>query len=136
MSINEIKVFIFENCYKRIGFDKNISYNSMKHLYQKDLFLLANKLIKNIVDPINTKKHYKSFTIKENRESVKQSEIITYQSRSLKNPDNVNKKSFITEHPKTSYKLSKIIRQAENVGSDSFLNKDTVKSEHFLNEKI
>ena len=51
MSINEIKHFIFENYYKRIGFSKEISYYSMKRLENKDLLLLANKLIKNIPDP-------------------------------------------------------------------------------------
>ena len=30
MSINEIKDFIFENYYKRIGFSKEISYYSVK----------------------------------------------------------------------------------------------------------
>ena len=46
MSINEVKDFIFENYYKRIGISKKISYNSMKRLNKKDLLLLANKLIK------------------------------------------------------------------------------------------
>ena len=42
---------------------------------------------------------------------------------------------MITEHPKTSYKLSKTTRQAEKVGSDSSLCSDIKKSENFLNEK-
>ena len=37
MSVNEMKDFIFENSYKRIGFSKKISYNSMKRLNKKDL---------------------------------------------------------------------------------------------------
>ena len=31
MSVNEIREFIFENYYKRIGFSKENSYCSMKH---------------------------------------------------------------------------------------------------------
>ena len=125
-SINEIKDFIFGNCYKRIGFSKKISYNSMKHLTKKDLLSLPNKLIKNIPDPRNAKEHYQSFIIKKNRKSVKQSEIITYQPKFF---DIVGIKSIITEHPKTSYKLSKTIRQAEK-GSNSPLHRDTEKSEN------
>ena len=51
MSINEIKHFIFENYFKRVGFSKEINYYSIKRLENKDLLLLANKLIKNIPDP-------------------------------------------------------------------------------------
>ena len=43
-------------------------------------------------------------------------------------------KSIITEHPKTSHKLSKTIRQAKNLGSNTPLHIDT-KKESFLNEK-
>ena len=44
-------------------------------------------------------------------------------------------KSNITEHPKTSHKLSKTIIQAEKVSSNSSLYSDTKKSKNFLNEK-
>ena len=47
----------------------------------------------------------------------------------------VDIKSIITEHPKTSLKLSKTIRQAEKVGCNSSFYSDTKKQEHFLNEK-
>ena len=50
----------------------------MKSLNKKNLLLLTNKLIKNIPDPCNAKEYYKSFIIKGNRKSVKQSKIITY----------------------------------------------------------
>ena len=83
MWINEIKYFIFENCYKRIGFSKESSY-SMKCLNKKDLLMFTNKLIKNIPDPCSAKGHYESFIMKENRKSVKLSEIITYQPRTFK----------------------------------------------------
>ena len=48
MYFNEIRDFIFENYYKRIGFSKENSYYSMKRLKIKNLLLLANKLIENI----------------------------------------------------------------------------------------
>ena len=55
ISINKIKDIIFENYYKRIGFSKKVSYNSMKHLTKKYLLSLANTLIKNISGPRNAK---------------------------------------------------------------------------------
>ena len=75
----------------------------------------------------NAKKHYQSFIKKKNRKSVKQSEIIIYQSKSFENSDMVGIKSVVTEYPKTSHKLSKTIRQIEKVGSNSFLYSDTKK---------
>ena len=107
----------------------------MKRLNKKDLLLLAEKLIKNIPDPPNAKEHYKPFTIKENRKSIKRWEIITYQPRTFQNPNIVNIKSTTTEHPKTSHKLSKTIRPAVKVGSNSSLYNDTKKSENLFNEK-
>ena len=106
--INEIKDVIFENYYKRIGFSKKSRYSSMKRLNKKDLFLLANELGKSIPDPRNCIEHCKPFIIKE-KKSVKQSEMITYQPRTFQNPDIVDIKLFITEHPKISHKLSKTI---------------------------
>ena len=41
--VNEIKDFIFENCYKRIRFSKKSSYYSMKRL--KKRFVVACKQI-------------------------------------------------------------------------------------------
>ena len=85
----------------------------MKSSNKKDLLLISNKLIKIIPDPRDAKEHYKSFIIKENRKSVKQSEITTYQPRIFQNSNIVDIKSIITEHPKTSHKLSETIRQAK-----------------------
>ena len=65
MSVNEIRDFIFENCYKQIGFFKDSSYYSMKRLKKRNLLLLANKLIEKIPDPRNAKEHYQSFVKKE-----------------------------------------------------------------------
>ena len=67
ISINKIKYFIFENYYQQIGFSQKISYNSIKGLNKKALLLLANKLIKNVLDPRNAKEHYQSFTMKKSR---------------------------------------------------------------------
>ena len=58
LSFNEMRHFIFESYYKQIGFSKESSYYSMKWLKQKDLLLLANKLIEKIPDPRNAKEHY------------------------------------------------------------------------------
>ena len=79
----------------------------------KDLLLLANKLTKNIPDPRNAKEHFQSLIIKKNRKSVKQSEITTYKPKTLQILSIVDIKSVITEHPKTSHKLSKTIRKSE-----------------------
>ena len=43
MSVNEIRGFIFENYYKRIGFSNENSYYSMKRL--KKRFIVACKQI-------------------------------------------------------------------------------------------
>ena len=96
--------------------------------------LFANKLIKKIPNPRNTKEHYQSFIRKENTKSVKQSKIITYQLKNFKNPNIVDIKSISTNHPRTSHKLSNTTKQAEEVGSNSSLCSDTEKVK-FLNEK-
>ena len=90
MYVNEIKDFIFENYYKRIGFSKGNSYYSMKRLKKKDLLLLANKLIEKISDLHNFKEHYRSFIRKTPAKSVKQLEIITYQPKTFENPNVVD----------------------------------------------
>ena len=72
----------------------------MKILNNKDLLLISNKLMKIIPDLCNAKEHYKSFIIKENRKSVKQSEIIPYQPRTFQNANTVDINSVTTEHSK------------------------------------
>ena len=76
--------------------------------------LLANKLIEKIPEPRNAKEHYQLFIRMKNTKSVKQSKIIT--TKIFENPNIVDIKS---EHPKTSHKLSKTIRQAEKVSSST-----------------
>ena len=87
--------------------------------------------IKKIPDPRNSKEYYQSFIRKKNTKSVKQSKIITYQPKTFENPNVVDVKSVITENPKTSHKLSKTIRQANKVGSNSPLYSDTKKVKNF-----
>ena len=104
VTTNEIKDFILENYYKRIGFSKKkqLLFNQTLE-NKKDLLLLANKLNQNIPDPCNAKEHYQSFPVKKNRKQVKQLEIITDQSKAF---DIIDIKSVITEHPKTLHKSS------------------------------
>ena len=72
---------------------------------------------------------------------VKWSKIITQQLKATENPNIVGIKSVIIEHPKTSHKLSKTIRQAGKVSqvgsgkSGSPLHSETNKTEHILKEK-
>ena len=61
--------------------------------------MFANKLIEKIPDPHNAEEHHQSFLRTKKRKLVKRSEIIPYR-------------------PKT-FKLSKTIRQAEKLGSNS-----------------
>ena len=138
ISVNKIKNFIFENCYKRIWISKENTRHLMKHLRKKYLLLLANKLIEKIPDTRNAREHYQSFIRKKNTKSVKQSKIITYQPKTFENLNIVDIKSIITEHPKVSHKLSKTIKlkQAEKVNStNSSLYSDTENLENFVNEK-
>ena len=120
MSVKEIRDFINENKYKWVGFSNRNGHYSTKHLKEKDLLLIANRLIEKIPDPRNAKQHCQSLTKKKNTKSVKWSKIITYQPESSENPNIADVKSVTTEHPKT-----KTIRQVEKVGFNSSLYCDT-----------
>ena len=100
----------------------------MKSSKKKDFLLVASKLIEKVRDPLNAKEHYQSSMTKRNRKSVKQSEIITYQPKTFKNPNIVDIKPVVTEYPEPSHKLLKTIRQAEKVSSNSSLYSDTRKT--------
>ena len=97
--------------------------------------MLTNKLTEKIPDPRNAKEHYQSFIIKKNTKSVKQSKRIIYQPKTFENPDIVDLKSVVREHPKTSYKLSKFMRKTEKVGTNSSLYSDTRNKENFFKRK-
>ena len=55
---------------------------------------------------------------RKNIKSVKRSKIVTQQVKAIENPNIVDIKAVIIEHPKTSRKLSKTIRQAGNVSQE------------------
>ena len=46
--------------------------------------------------------------------------MITQQLKAIENPNNVDIKSIIIEHPKTSHKLSKTIRQTDKASQVGF----------------
>ena len=77
---------------KELGFLKKPSYYSMKRL-KKDLLLFGNKLIEKVPDPRNAKEPYQSFIRKKNTKLVKQ-------PKTFENPNTVEIKSVVTEHPK------------------------------------
>ena len=93
--------------------------------------MLANKLTEKIPNPRDVKEHYQSFIRKKNTKSIKQAKIITYQPKTFENPNIVDIKSAITEHPKTSHISSKTIRKGEKVSSNSSLYSDTKKRKFF-----
>ena len=82
----------------------------MKLLKKKDLLLLANKLIEEILDPCNAKEYYQSIIKKKNKKSANETEIIFYQTKAFEHPKIVGIKSIITELSKSSYELPKNIR--------------------------
>ena len=51
-----------------------------------------------ISDPRNAKEHYQSFLRKKSKESVKESEITTYQPKTFKNSNIFDIKSVIQEY--------------------------------------
>ena len=88
---------------------------TMKILKRKDLLLLATKLTEERPGPRNDKGTLPTFVKKEDTKSVKESKIMTQQPKTFENSNIFNIWSVIIEHPKTSHKLSKTIRQAEKV---------------------
>ena len=96
--------------------------------------MLANKSTEKTLHPHNAKEHYQSFIRKQNKTSVNQLKIITYQPKTFENL-NVFDKSVITEHPKTFHKLSKTVKgqteKVSQVGSNSCLYSDTKNKNTF-----
>ena len=88
-----------------------------------------------MTNPHIVKGRYQSFIRKKNRKSVKQSKIITYQPKPFENSNIVDIKSVLTQHPKSSHKLSNNIRQAAKLGSNSSLYNDTKKANNVLKRK-
>ena len=107
MAIKELKNFIFENYYKRIGLPKENSYYPMKYPKKKDLLLLATKLIEiKCLMPVMLRNIIVLIWNEKNKKLVKRSNLI-------KNPNIVYIRSVFTKHSKISQKLSKAIRQTE-----------------------
>ena len=79
------------------------------------MLLLATKLTEERPGPRNDKGTLPTFVKKEDTKSVKESKIMTQQPKTFENSSIFNIWSVIIEHPKTSHKLSKTIRQAEKV---------------------
>ena len=73
--------------------------------------LFSIKLTEKIPDPCNAKEHYQSFIRKKNTKLLKQLKIVIQQPKTFENLNIVDINSVITEHPKTSHKLSRTIRQ-------------------------
>ena len=97
----------------------------MKHLTKKDFLSLANKINEKYLILVTLKNTSLSIIYNQkNRKSAKQSEIITYQPKAFQNPNIVDIKSVIREHPQSSHKLSKTRILAERVDSYSSLNSD------------
>ena len=61
------------------------------------------------------KENYKPFLNNKNKKLVKRSKIIAQLPKTIGNPKLIDIKSVTTEHPKTSRKLSKTIRQTKRV---------------------
>ena len=64
--------------------------------WKKDLLLFTNKLTEKIRHPRNANQ---SFIRKKNTKSVKQPKIITQQPNTSENPNIVDIKPVVTEHP-------------------------------------
>ena len=96
-------------------FAKENSYYLMEHQEKNDFQLFETNLTENISDSRNAKEHYQSFLRKKHINPVKQSKIISQQSKPTENPNIIDIKSVTAENPRTSLKLSKTIRQAGKV---------------------
>ena len=90
---------------------------------KENKFNVAWKQIGKIPDSHNAKEHYQLFIRK--RHKISKTLRNTYQLKPFENPNNVDIKSIIAEHQKTSHKLSNTIRQAAKVGSNRSLYGDT-----------
>ena len=77
--------------------------------------MFTTKLIEKIPDLTNAKEYCNSYLKRKNTKLVTWSKILTQLPKILENPNTVDTKSVIIEHPKTSHNLSKAISQAERV---------------------
>ena len=72
MAFNELKDFIFENYYKRIGYVKESTFRkhnySMKRL-KKGFVIACNEINRKTADPSNAKEYYNSNLKRKNTKS-------------------------------------------------------------------
>ena len=87
MTVNELRDFIFEYYYRRMGFARENSYYSVKHQKIKDLQLFATKLAEQIPDPSSAKEYYNSYLRRKDMKSVKRSKINTEQLKAVERPN-------------------------------------------------
>ena len=88
-------------------------------------------------DSRNAKVHYQSFIRKKSTKSLKQLKIITQQTKTFKNLNNIDIKPIIINIQKLHIHLFKTIRKVEKVslvGSNRSLYSDT-KKWNFFNKK-
>ena len=64
MTVFKLRDFIFENCYKPIGFASEYSYCSMKH-QKKSIYNCLQQNQQKIADPSNAKEYYNSYLKRE-----------------------------------------------------------------------
>ena len=76
-----------------------------KTLERKGLITACKQLNRKIPDPRNANQHYEWCWRQKNKNSVKKSEIITYQPKSFEDTNIADIKSVIREHPKNSHQL-------------------------------
>ena len=72
---------------------------------------------------------------KKNTKLERQSKIITQQTKTIKNPGIVDMKSVIIEHSKTSYKLSKAIKQAVKISQVRGTDKKSLIALYVIKQK-
>ena len=61
MTIEEFEDFILENCYRKIEFPEEKSYNLMKHQKKKDILLLLEVNYRKNTYVTNVKRYYQTF---------------------------------------------------------------------------
>ena len=125
MAIKELKDFIFENYYRWIRFTKERIILLKKPLFneisEENIFVIAcnlyNRKINNTYRIVT--QNIINLIWRNNTKLVKRSKVSTQRPKTIENPSIVDKKSVITEHRKTSHKVSKAVRQAENISQVS-----------------
>ena len=115
MTIRKLRDVIHENYCKRIGFPKEETYYLLEMKTEKKRFTIICYQINNKSSD-NTREQYQSHLNKKNKKIVKLSKFISNQPNLKENWNIIGLKWVTIEYPK-NYKLFKILKQAEIVGS-------------------